>query len=474
MNSNQKLLYFFIILFTVIFCYDHSSRIVIGLVDDITHVALLTKLQDGIMSTSDVFMKYLNEPVRQQRPLSGFFIASNTWLGQHSIFTFYFLQAIYIVLFLLSFRWLLKNELKNEYQIIMILFVSMIYPFGAGFYFFTIMWQMYWVFILYFLHLGLLYRSKNWQFALSGFFFFLCLMFNEYIGFIFPISIFLIFFRIPSEKKWTKFILAFIAPILLIAIYRYYLVDLIYNNKFKFDQQSILISKNNTIRFFSTIVKTFTVYSWTLFKNSFINIKFYGILDYILLLISACISYLLVRGKAFVGERISTKNLVYILIAYSLCFSFCMITPYKPVLSGYSIRIFCLGVPVFATLAVAITFYIKNIKFRKIFFIGTLMACSVVFISEKNAWIYASQLNDKIINSPIAKSIDFRKSKTILFSVDKSKHPQFVIEEPAGLFLFDLIYIHYKVDDVFDREVTFKPSSKKFLGFEYDKLGPNY
>lgn len=473
------LLYLLFGVFVVLFSYDYANSIVWGLVDDIAHANILQEYKDGLLSTKDLFNYYLSVPNRHQRPLSGFYIAAHTYLGQYNLFTFYFIKTIYVIVFLLFFRKFLLNETKNEYIIFFILFLSQVFPLTAATYFSVIMWQMYWVFTLYFIHLSLLYKNTWQAFLASGFMFLLCLLFNEYVGFFAPFALYLIFFRIPSSKKWLKFALAFILPLIIIFIYRYYFVDLIFTNKYKMDENVAVLSSKNIIQFIVITIKFFTVYTFELIKNSIINIKFYSVIDFILLTVVGAISYLLLKSKVFSESiLVKKKDLLLAICLYLLIFSFCAVTYYKPFIGGYNSRIFTLGIFAYPILVVTTTFFIKNIKTRKIFAIAILLLSSISIISQKNAWISASELSDEIISHSTIKNLDLSQSKTIFFNFEGNKlkeaRAKFVVDEPFMGFIPELIYHKYGIKGISAAPINFKESNREIFGISYDKSYPNF
>lgn len=467
-------LYFLLAAFILILTFDYAHRMLLGVSDDITHISLLEDYQNGLYSTSDVFKNYLTEPARQQRPLSGFFIAMNTVLGQHSVFAFYFIKFIYVVIFMISFRIFLRRETKDEFIIFLILLFSAIFPLGAGVYYVVIMWQMYWVLPIYFMHLYLLYNDDTRSFLLSGLLFLICMFFNEYVVFLAPFVLYLILVRIPTDKKVQKLILAFVIPIILAFIYRYYLVDIIYGNTYKFDEKLIAFTSDNFIRFIATTVKFLSVYWMSMMKNSFISIQFYTVWDYMVLLIAFAISSIIITLPFFKKTYIiKKKDIVLVILLFFLTFSFCAVTFYKPYISAFNTRIFCMGLFVFPIMATVIILAIKNIFLRQMVFFVLVMCSSITLISQKNAWLFASELNSKISGEELMKNADLSQSKTILIAADLKKYSQFVIEEPALSHLGPVYkMMHHKYVDI--DEIKLLPSSGDFMGFKYDRNQPNF
>lgn len=475
-NRLLPVLYLMLAAFTVLMSWDHASRIVYGVSDDITHVKTLQDFQNGLMSTKDLFLHYLTEPARQQRPLSGLFIATHTYLGQQSVFAFYFIRFIYVAIFMMSFRFLLKQETKDELLIFLLLFLSTIYPLGSGVYFIVIMWQMYWVFTFYFLHLALLYKKSPYLHLLSGMMFLVCLLFNEYVVFLTPFVLYLIFFRIQNPHKLRKLLLSVALPFILVFVYRYFLVDRIYGNTYKFDDATFAPTVQNFIRYIATTIKFFSVYNLNLVFKAFRNIQYYNLADVILLFLSMVICILLTRSPLFVRNfSIRRRDIFLAFLFYLLTFSFCAFTFYKPYVNGFNTRIFSLGLFVFPVVTVVFFFYIRKITARKIFFILFTFICSVTVVSQKNGWIYASQLNEKMVKKSKIESIDLRKSKTLLISWDQSRYPGFVIDEPSATHLAPFYHLeHSGLPAISVDEIILKPHNSSLLGFEYDHFQPNF
>lgn len=475
---DKKLVFLYILLaaFILILGYDYADRILLGGSDDITHIAYLKEFQKGGISTIDLFLHYMAEPARQQRPFSGLYIAANTFFGQHSVFAFYFLKCLYTFIFLASFRMLLKRETKNEYFIYFVLLFASLFPLGAGVYYVVIMWQMYWVLPIYFMHLYLLYNKNTLSYFFSGLLFLVCMLFNEYVVFLSPFVLYLIFIRIPSNKKILKFVLAFALPLILAFAYRYYLVDLIYGNTYKFDEKLMAITLENFIRFIATTLKFFSVYWMSMMKNSFVAMQFYQVWDYVALGISIVISVLIIRAPFFQKDYIIKKReIILVILMFFLTFSFCAITFYKPYITAFNTRIFCMGLFVYPIMMAVLVFAIKNVKLRKIFFLLTIVLSSITLISQKNAWIFTSEFNSKVASENILSTVDFSKSKTILIAADLSKYKQFVIEEPALSHMAPVFRIVRNIEEYPSvDQIILLPNSRNFMGYHYDRNQPNF
>lgn len=476
MDKKLILLYFLLATFTVLLSFDYADRLIIGVSDDITHVKILEDYQKGITSTFDVFHHYLTEPARYQRPVSGVYAAVQTVLGKPNIFMFFFLRFLYTFTFFAYFRMLLKREIKDEYFIFALLFLSGIVPIAGAVYFQFCMWHIFLMLSVYCLHLDLLYRKKPvWHF-LSGLMFVLASMFTEYALFMVPFVAYLIFFQIPSSNSIRKFFLAVVLPLIFIVIYRYILVDWMFGNPEKFDEARFAFTIENFIRYLATTVKLFIFYIPNLLWKSLLAVRFYTFTDGVLFMIASAVTIILLQSKFLEKNyRITLKHVALTFLLFLVSFSFCAVTFYKPYVGGFNTRIFSLSIFVFPVSVGVITFFIRNIALRKIIFSVVLLISTITLLSQKNAWVFASELNEKFISSEKLANVDLSKSNTVLISYEQEKYPQFVVEEPANSHLIPYYHIYHqnrKPIDLYD--ISLKPKSGKFWGIEYDRNTENF
>lgn len=137
-----------------------------------------------------------------------------------------------------------------------------------------------------------------------------------------------------------------------------------------------------------------------------------------------------------------------------------------------------MGIFAYPILVVTTTFFIKNIKTRKIFAIAILLLSSISIISQKNAWISASELSDEIISHSTIKNLDLSQSKTIFFNFEGNKlkeaRAKFVVDEPFMGFIPELIYHKYGIKGISAAPINFKESNREIFGISYDKSYPNF
>ena len=430
MNLRLVFLYGLLIIFSGLICYDHADRIIYGVTDDLYHSYIMLQYKSGSITTAELFKIYLFEPLRQQRPLSGLFIGVHTVLGQSSIFMFYFLKFFYIVGFLFSFRLVLKRELKSENIVFIILLLSQIYPIAAGFYYSVIMWQMYWVFMLYFLHIYFLYSERLSAYILSGALFLLTILFNEYTAFFLPFVLYHIYFRMPKKNRLKKIIVAVVIPIIIAIVYRYYLVELIYGNMFKMENAVSKQSLSNFILYIVQTLKLFIVEIPILIINSVKNIVYYTWIDWLTVVLAVAMVAAIYRMKELSKLYIITKKDQLAVVAFFfLSFSFCAITSYKPILTGFNTRIFVMGIIIYPFLVLILVYAIKNISIRKFMISAIIMLSTITIISQKNAWIFSSEQTSTINNNFIQKNIDFSEIKNIIITDGSGDHDKEVISE---------------------------------------------
>lgn len=215
-------------------------------------------------------------------------------------------------------------------------------------------------------------------------------------------------------------------------------MKLIYPDYFDYSSSKIAFSFNRVIEVFIALAKLFTTDLFYIITQSFKAIQYYNIEDYILLLIGIFISIL----TAIYIKPNQTVSKSYVGVAFfifGLTIAVFFISNYPPIAFGFENRIL-LWIRFSSMLILGI--FINNIlywvKDKKIIDIGLRLGLSLLFfsfftsvISQKNAWIAASEYNKNMIlnlgkHLPNAK----KDTKVVIIENIKSKY-KFIADEPT-------------------------------------------
>lgn len=406
------------------------------LTDDISHYADVIKLQNGEYSMSNIYQILFSDPNRYTRPMSPIILGTMMVLSQYSDNLLFLWGGLYIGYIILLYKLIVKY-FSNPWLALIISILVLMFPLSSSNLFSPVMISVQTV-VGTFLLSCYLSDKKNIIYYIFIFFLSLfSLLFYELNLFLFPILALLIW-KNNEHKKYLKIFLATILPVIVAFSYKIFFVKLIYPDYFDYSSSKIAFSFNRVIEVFIALAKLFTTDLFYIITQSFKAIQYYNIEDYILLLIGIFISIL----TAIYIKPNQTVSKSYVGVAFfifGLTIAVFFISNYPPIAFGFENRIL-LWIRFSSMLILGI--FINNIlywvKDKKIIDIGLRLGLSLLFfsfftsvISQKNAWIAASEYNKNMIlnlgkHLPNAK----KDTKVVIIENIKSKY-KFIADEPT-------------------------------------------
>lgn len=430
MKSKYVLLLLF--LFFIVLQFSFSLGIA-PLSDDIGHYASVMSLRNGEISSADVYKQLFDDPNRYTRPLSPVIFGTIIILSVFSN-NLFFLWSIFYLLYTSMLYKIINNYFKNQAFAIISCILLLLFPLSSSSLYSPVM-QSVQVVVGFFLWTVLLCKKERIIYHyLIGVLSLASLLFYELNLFLLPLLGLILIKH--KEKRFTKFFLAIILPIILAFSYKMFFVKVIYPNYFDYSSSKILLNLNKIKQTPIALIKLFTTDAAYIVIRSFKAISFYGIWDFVLLALGILFSILFTM---FIESKrlIERKEFGVLILFFLSTTAFFFVSNYPPIAFGFENRIL-LWVRISSSLLLAA--FLSNILFlsKKKIIINTVVRLGIFviiisgvvsLISQKNAWIQASKYNETLVKNLEKAFPNSQEELRVMYITDKNKKHRLITDE---------------------------------------------
>lgn len=380
----------------------------IALTDDIARINEAFELRK-VTHISAYIYNFLNTETMSSRPVSGIITSIISYFSGYNE-KYYFLGYLFFPISLLFVLKTTYSIFKNYFYAISITFIYCCIPIGTALLFSPLMLNSSLATIFYCISIYLIIEKKNrFYYVLSITFFILSVFSYEIFLPLIVSNIFLL------NKRKIKY---FLFVIIIILLYRNLIEPQLFSNyHHRSSVNSVFDIKRDLILIFK-IIKVLTYDLFYGLYRAFIALKFYSIVDFVMLIfIGLSLFYYLSKNK-FESETQKlnfTKINIYVYLSIFLSFIIFFFSNYEPSLKGYGSR--TMG---------AVRFFISIILFivllnykQKIIMYIIIFSFLVSTISVKNAWVYGKDFNEKIFSKLKTKEFSSKECNTLYIVFNK-------------------------------------------------------
>lgn len=373
---------------------------------------------------------YLDSSNMAARPVSGFVTGTLVFFSKYND-SIYLLGILFFPLSLLFVYWVTQKILSKELASLITLLYSCSLI-GTSIQFSPIMLNSSLATIFFSLSIYYAHIRKN--ILLSAMFFILSILSYE----IFLPLILLPLFLIKDNKKRIVFLLLTIGSVV---IFRKLIQPAIFAHSYQRDEVGKILELKRGVQVTILIVKLFFKDIFVAIYKGILNLKNLHIIEIILALIISSVVYKVFAAYDFKNKLKDIKKVGLIsLVSIVLAVSVFYVSAYIPTLFGFDNR--NLGaVRLFYTLFIIsgiifLSFRLKlGNKTISSLFAGITFLLLITNMSVKNAWIYASQFNDKMFHelSKTLKAENINDGVVCLrydMFTELKTNPNFILREP--------------------------------------------
>lgn len=424
-----------------------------SLIDDITHLKLFHQLQNGVLQRNAVFCEFFADPNTFSRPFNALVNSTMMYISYYEWMPF-LVNIIFFCFNLFLLYKIINHYFKNKNFGLIIIFLAMIFPFSNATMFANIMIVSNIPIFLFLLSIICIYQNKIFYYFLAGLLIFASTLIYEINVFMIPILAILLINETQNIKKLLiNGFLSMIFPLILMVLYKKVLGSYFYEHYVTYTDNKFDLGIHKVKDFSISFFKTYFLDFFFLLKRAIIAIEFYSIYDYILVVLSLIISFLIVKQLSHTKIRITIFHLFFFAIAILLAHGIFMISVYNINTYGFENRTLGWARLTFTIFIVSCIIFIYNRlrnKFIKnllsIFIFVLMVASSITIISEKNAWQFAGKFNEEIFRKLNNKLPEKLNGKSVLISYQKNKYKQFVADEPTLKSDYELRGLAYSIN----------------------------
>ncbi|AZB27309.1 hypothetical protein EG339_23325 [Chryseobacterium bernardetii] len=373
---------------------------------------------------------YLDASNMAARPVSGFVTGTLVFFSQYNG-SVYLLGILFFSLSLFAVYGVAQKILSKELAALLTLLYSCSLI-GTSIQFSPIMLNSNLATIFFSLSIYYVYVRKN--ILLSSLFFILSILSYE----IFLPLILLNLFLIKENKKRLIFLLLTLGPVFL---FRKLIQPAIFAHSYQRDEVGKILELKRVVHVTILTTKLFFKDIFVGIYKGLLNLKNLHIIEIFLAMVMSSVVYKLFIDYDFKSKLKDVKKIGLIsLISTALAISVFYVSAYIPTLFGFdnrslgAVRLFYTLFIISGIIYLSFTLKLGN-KTVSFLFAGITFLLLITNMSVKNAWIYASEFNDKMF-SELSKTLKAEKveSGVVCLRYDMftelKTNPHFILREP--------------------------------------------
>lgn len=378
----------------------------------------------------DYIYSYLDSSNMAARPISGWVTGTLVFLSQYNA-SVYLLGILFFPLSLIAIYWVAEKILSKELASLTVLLYSCSLI-GTSIQFSPIMLNSNLATIFFSLSVYYVHIRRN--IVLSSLFFILSILSYE----IFLPLILLNLFLIKDNKKRIIFLLLTLGTIVL---FRKVIQPGIFTHSYQRDEVGKIFELKRVLQVTVLTAKLFFKDIFVGIYKGLLNLRNINVVEIFLALMMSSAVYKIFSGYDFKSKLKDIKSIGIIsLISIVLAVSVFYVSSYIPTLFGFdnrslgAVRLFYTIFVISGIIYLSFTLKLGNKTVSSLFAV-LIFILITTNISVKNAWIYASQFNNKMFNQlSVALKADHIESGVVCLGYDMytelKTNPHFILREP--------------------------------------------